>query len=188
MKAMCLSQPTLLAYDLTSQVNREKWTFLTGILHLGINELVSKPIVLSYSLGNRLGPRHAFAVQLNAGSTIDGQLNSASISLILSSRNDALFVEKISRHCMSGPPAVQYTAAFKAQWQERYKYLRQQRDITIEDIGAHQSILIASVENVLKPRLAVLRSLAAQQADFCLVDHLTAAVTMNNNEFAAAYD
>ena len=185
MKAMCLTRPHLLLLDMTSTVNVEKWSFLTAILKMSVSGLTARPSVLTFSLANKLGPRHAFIVQLLTSGAMCQHNYHAVHPLIYGSQTDAGFAELTAKRLKTDPG--EYTVTFKQQWQERWEFLRQQVDIAIADIGAHQSVLIASVEDVLKPRLAVLRSLAAQQAEFCLVDHLTAAATMSNAEFAAAY-
>ena len=186
MKAMCLTQPILLLLDMTSSTNRKKWSFLTVILKMSISELAATPGVLGFSLANKLGPRHAFTLQLLTSGAMCQLKYSALYPLIYGRQTDADFVKKLARRLKEDPG--EYTITYKRQWQERWEFLRQQNDIAIADIGAHQAVLIAPVENVLKPRLAVLRSLAAQQTDFCLVDHLTSAATMSNEDFADAYD
>ena len=186
MKAMCLTRPVLLTLDMRSNTNVEKWNFLTVILKMTITELAARPSVLTFSLANKLGPRHAFILQLLTSGAMCQHRYNAVHPLIYSTQSDVGFVELIARRLKVDPG--EYTITFKQRWQERWEFLMQQDDITIEDIGAHQKVLIASVEDVLKPRLAVLRSLAAQQADFCLSDHFTAAATLSNEAFADAYD
>ena len=105
----------------------------------------------------------------------------------MSSLPDAKFATKLAER-LSKTGSTEYTSTFKQQWQVRWELLRHQHDITVEDIGAHKTVLIASVEDVLKPRLAVLQSLVAQQADFCLADHLTAVASLSNDKFCAIYD
>ena len=186
MKAMCLAQPDLLTLNMTSSINCEKWSFLTIVLKMSISELAARPHVLCSSLANKLGPRHAFIVQLLTSGVMCQHKHNAVYTLIYGKQTDAVFATQLAKRVNKTGP-IEYTSTFRQQWQERWVFLRQQGDIAIADIGAHQTLLIASVEDVLKPRLAVLRSLAAQQAEFCLVDHLTAAATMSNAEFAAAY-
>ena len=187
MKAMCLTQPDLLTLDMTSNTNCEKWSFLTAVLKMSISELAARPTVLCSSLANKFGPRHACVVQLLTSAAICGQEYRAVQSLICGSQSDAVFATMLATRRNKTDP-IEYTSTFKQQWQVCWEFLRHQQDITIEDIGAHQTVLVASVEDVLKPRLAVLRSLAAQQADFCLVDHLTALATLSNDKFYATYD
>ena len=186
MKAMCLTRPVLLTLDMTSNTNVEKWNFLTVILEMTITKLAARPSVLTFFLANKLGPRHAFILQLLTSGAMSQHKHNAVHPLVYSMQSDVEFVDLLAKRLKTD--ATEYTISFKRRWQERWDFLRQQDDITVADIGAHQAVLIASVEGVLKPRLAVLRSLAAQQADFCLIDHLTAAATMSNAEFADTYD
>ena len=186
MKAMCLTQPSLLLLDMTSTANVETWSFLTAILKMSVSGLAARPGVFTFSLANRLGPRHAFIVRLLTSGAMCQHMYNAVQPLIYGRQTDADFVETLARHLKTDPGG--YTIGFKQLWHERWEYLRQQDDIAITDIGAHQSLLIASVEGVLKPRLVVLRGLAAHQTDFCLIDHLTAAATMSNEDFAGVYD
>ena len=187
MKAMCLTQPEVLLLDMTSKTNVEKWSFLTVILKLSISELAARPYVFTCSLANKLGPRHAFIVQklMTTGAMCQHKY-SAVHRLIYGMQTDAVFVDTLAKRLKTAPG--EYTITFKQRWQKRWEFLRQQNDIAVADIGAHQTVLIASVKDVLKPRFAVLRCLAAQQTDLRLVDHLTAAATMSNAEFADAYD
>ena len=185
-KAMCLSQPILLLLDMTSNTNREKWSFLTVILKMSISELAASPAVLTLSVANRLGPRHAFITQLLACGAICEQEYRAVHPLIYGPLSDAKFVTMLVKRLNKTDP-TEYTSTFKQQWQVCWEFLRHQHDITVEDIGAHQTVLIASVEDVLKPRLAVLRALAAQQADFRLAVHLTALATLSNDDFYSIY-
>ena len=187
MKAMCLTRPDLLILDMTSSINCEKWSFLTVILKMSINKLAASPEILACSLANKLGPRHASTTQLLACGAMHEHEYCAVHLLIYGPLSDAKFVTMLAKRLNKTDP-TNYTSTFKQQWQVRWEFLRHQSDITIEDIGAHQTVLIASVEDVLKPRLAVLRSLAAQQPDFCLADHLTAVAMQSNDKFYAIYD
>ena len=186
-KAMCLTQPNLLLWNMTSTANVEKWSFLTAILKMSISELAARPTVLCSSLANKFGPRHAFIVQLLTSGSIREQEYRAVQPLIYGSQSDAVFATILAKRLKKTKP-IEYTSTFKQQWQVCWEFLRHQHDITIEDIAAHTTVLIAPVEDVLKPCLAVLRSLAARQADFCLADHLTAVATLSNDKFYAIYD
>ena len=91
MKAMCLARPDLLLLDMTSNTNREKWSFLTVILKMSISELAARPEVLNASLRNKLGPRHAFITQLLACSMVsEGCLRSSPLSHSRSQQNAVL--------------------------------------------------------------------------------------------------
>ena len=187
LKAMCLTRPGLLALDMTSDANCEKRSFLTVILKISISKLAASPSILNVSLADKLGPRHAYITQLLACGAMCEQEYRAVQLLIYGPLSDAKFVTMLAKRLNNTNP-IEYTSTFKQQWQVCWEFLRRQHDITIEDVGAHQTVLIASVEDVLKPRLAVLRSLAAQQANFCLADHLTAVTSLSNDRFYAVYD
>ena len=113
-KAMCLAQPTLLLLDMTSEINREKWAFLTGILQLSTSEVAAAPVNLTRSLMNVLGPRHAFVVHLTVSGVMGDRACIAVRSLITSTQNDAGFAKLLSRRIKTS--SLEYTASFKAQW------------------------------------------------------------------------
>ena len=65
---------------------------------------------------------------------------------------------------------------------------KQQQGFSIEDIAAHEMVLLASVKDTLGPRLSFLRALAIQQPNVSLTDSLTAVATLTDEEFAHAFD
>ena len=64
---------------------------------------------------------------------------------------------------------------------------KQQQGFPIEDIAAHEMVLLASVKDTLGPRLSFLRALAVQQPNLCLSNSLTA-VALTDKEFVGAFD
>ena len=183
-KTMSLLQPTLLNLNFGSVRMTEKWEFLTRVMSCDLDTLAACSRMLVCSVHNVLGPRHAFVLQL----VCDGILMRAASKEWLhkrcyrpEGRMQQTFASVSTRH---------YDGDFKRQWRHRWLYLteKQQQGFSIEDIAAHEMVLLASVKDTLGPRLSFLRALAVQQPNMCLTDNLSAVATLTDEEFAGAFD
>ena len=139
--------------------------------------------MLTCSLERVLGPQHAYKLYLSAcGIERTSQKSLTDLAV----GNDSHFAAAVKGSW--NPSSLQYNDNFKADWEQRWLFLTKQQGITTSDVGRHPKLLIASLEGMLRPRIAFLQLVAAQQASFCLVDHLTAVATLSDQDFAAAYD
>ena len=59
--------------------------------------------------------------------------------------------------------------------------------LSVEDIAAHQALLLASLHDTLAPRWHFLTLIAANQSGFKAGDHLTAMATLSDQELAEVY-
>ena len=82
----------------------------------------------------------------------------------------------------------EYNKAFQQRWLQRWKYLTQSQKISIQDLGAHQAILTASLRDTVGPRLAFLQSVAVHQQGFVFADQLTEVANLSDAAFADMYD
>ena len=183
-KTMSLLQPNIVCFNFKSVQMTEKWEFLTRVMSCDSDTLTAHPKMLARSLHNVLGPRHAFVLQLVG----DGILMQGASK------------EWLCKHCCNSEIRVQqvfanvstrhYDGDFKRQWRHRWLYLtnKHQQSFSIEDIAAHDMVLLASVKDTLGPRLSFLRALAVQQSSVSLTDSLTAVATLTDEEFAGVFD
>jgi len=183
-KDMCLKQPALLTLDYTSQLQVDKWDFLTCVLQLSPAAIAACPHLLMSSLPNRLGPRWEYLQRMKSCGVIKF---SAAHEVVgsLYSKTDSNF------RATYGPPESSalgvYDLHFQKQWQRRWHYLLVDQRLSIQDIGRHAAVLQIDLDT-LGPRWAVLMSVASSVASFRPVDHLTALSTMSDDEFASAYN
>ena len=131
-KSMCLGQPTLLQLRYDSQLQAEKWAFLTLIMQLDCDAIAAKPYLLTYSLPNRLGPRWEYWQQLRL---LGGVTFSASIATLMS-RTDAGF-----RATYTTPQLGVYDEHFQKQWQSRWDFLLVDQQLSIQDIADNPDLL-----------------------------------------------
>ena len=183
-KTMSLVQPEILQLNFASERMTEKWKFLTRIMSCDLDTLAAYPRMLKCSLHNVLGPRYAFVLPL----VCDGILLQGASKEWLHKRCHVSEVQM--QLAFARVSTRQYDGEFKRQWQHRWLYLteQQQQGFSIEDIAAHEMVLLASIKDTLGPRLSFLRALAVQQPSVCLTDSLTAVATLNDKEFTAAFD
>ena len=181
---ICASRPALACYDWSSPSNVEKLLYLMLFLQVSPAEIVSKPVMLTYSLERRIGPRCEFMYHSRA-ITPDTPLALSRCSGCLT-LTDADFALKFNTPSAS-PPLV-YDEAFKQQWQHRWKFLRHNMELTIADISACRALLYTSLPNTLAPRWQLLTLLEAAQKDFRAADHLMAVATPSDELFADSFD
>ena len=131
-KRMCVWLPTLLALSYTSQVQADKWAFLTRIMQLDHDEIAAKPYLLIYSLRNRLGPRWEFWQQLKL---LGGVTFTASIGSLMV-KTDASF-----RAVYTTPQLGVYDEHFQKQWQRRWDFLLVDQQLRIQDIADNPDLL-----------------------------------------------
>ncbi len=164
---MCLKQPVLLTFDYTSQLQIDKWGFLSCVLQLSPASIAACPHLLMSSLPNRLGPRWEYlqcmkscrVVNLSAAHQVVGSL---------CSMTDAKF-----RGTYTPPESAAlgvYDVHFQKQWQKRWHYLLVGLQLSIQDIGRHAAVLQIDLDTLV-PRWAVLMSVASSVASFRPVDH-----------------
>jgi len=183
-KDMCLKQPALLSLDYTSQLQVDKWDFLTCVLQLSPASIAACPHLLMSSLPNRLGPRWEYLQHMKSCGVINF---SAAHEVVgsLCSKTDSKFTATYT------PPESAafgvYDVHFQKQWQKRWHYLLVDQQLSIQDIGRHAAVLQIDLDT-LGPRWTVLMSIASSVASFRPVDHLTALSTMSDDEFASAYN
>ena len=183
-KTMSLLLPNILCFNFNSVQMTEKWKFLTSVLSCDLDILVAHPIMFTRSVHNVLGPRHAFVLQLVCdGIFTKGASKEWFHKCCYRSEVEMqqAFARLSTRH---------YDGDFKRQWRHRWLYLteKQEQGFSIEDIAAHEMVLLASVRDTSGPRLSFLRALAAQQSSVSLTDSLTAVATLTDEEFAAAFE
>ena len=183
-KDMCLKQPALLTLDYTSQLQVDKWAFLTCVLQLSPASIAACPHLLMSSLPNRLGPRWEYLQRMKSCGVINFSA-AREVVRSLYSNTDSNFTASYS------PPESSalgvYDLHFQKQWQKRWHYLLIDQQLSIQDIGRHAAVLQIDLDT-LGARWAVLTSLASSVASFRPTDHLTALSTMSDDEFASAYN
>ena len=182
---MCTSNPVLMMQNWTSALGNEKIKFLTLLLGLAIDNVAARSRLLMYSVPYRLGPRVCFIFQCGVLDTPKTVLLSGHLSNICGFSN-AEFSKKYNRP-MSSPPML-YDTAYIRHWQERWQFLTHNMKLFVEDIAAHQALLLASLHDTLAPRWHFFTLLAAHQPGFKAEDHLTAMATLSDQEFAEVYN
>ena len=180
-KSMCLRQPTLLYKSYSSRLQAEKWVFLTGVLQLSLDAIAAKPHLLMYSLPKRLGPRWEYLQQLR----LHGVIAFTGVHNVISSLADYTDTQFRARY--TAPVMRVYDEQFQQQWQQRWDFLLDGQQLSVQDIAAHPLVLQASLKDTLGPRWAFLLLITSSLDSFRPVDHLTALSTMNDAEFASAY-
>ena len=184
LSAVCLTRPSLLRVNWRSDMQVEKWSFLTQVMHHDLVFLASHSGMLGASLRNVLGPQYAYIKHLRACG-IQSTRKKLLLDVLLG--NDHHFMKSLIRVKLL-PAALPYDANFKADFQPRWQYLTEHQGIAVRYIGLHQDILNAPLSHVLGPRIAFLQVVVAQHASFCMVDQLTNVATMSDQDFAAAYN
>ena len=178
----CTTKPSLMTQKWTSAICAEKLQFLTLLLGLTLDNVAAN---WTYSVTDRLGPRVWFLVQSGVLDTPKAVLSSCYFSTICR-RTNAEFSKKYSRPLNS--PPMMYDTVYIEQWQQRWQFLRQHMKLSVEDIAAHQALLLASLHDTLAPRWHFLTLLAANQPGFKARDHLTAIATLSDQELAQVYN
>ena len=131
-KSMCLEQPALLTLSFKSQIQADKWAFLTRIMQHDHDAIAAMPYLLMCSLPNKLGPRWEYLQQLrlHGGTTFTGSLSSFMII------SDTKF-----RAAYTRPQLRVYDEHFQQQWQQRWDFLLVDQQLSIEDIADDPDLL-----------------------------------------------
>ena len=177
------SLPALAGCDWSSPLNVEKLEYLMLIFQLMPAQIASKPVLLSSSLEQKLGPRSEFIYRSQVVSPNTPLLVSGFSSWILNS--DAKFAARFN--FVSNSPSLIYDADFKRHWQDRWRFLKCEMGLSVADVSACRALLYISLPKSLAPRWQFLTSLQAAQTDFKAADHLTALATLSDEHFAQAF-
>ncbi len=178
--AMCTQQPALLVRKWTSDTSVEKLQFLTCLLGLTLDDIAARPNLLTYSVNGLLGPRVWFMYQTGAIEAPNTVMTSGLFGYMTHSKNK--FGERFS--APSAFPRMVFDSAFVDHWKQRWEFLRQRMKLSVQTIAVHEDLLLTSVPDRLAPRWQLLSSIASEQADFKAEDHLTALVTLSDQDFA----
>ena len=133
-KSMCLKQPTLLALSYKSQLQADKWVFMTRILRLSHEAIAAQPFLFTLSLPNRLGPRWEYLQQLRLHAEISNT-STGSISSLMK-MTDTKF-----RAVYTRPQLRVHDEHFKKQWQRRWDFLLVDQQLSIQDIADNPELL-----------------------------------------------
>lgn len=181
---ICTQKCNLLRCNWSSSINIEKLQFCKVVLGLTLDDMAADPSILTYSLTTRLGPRASFLLETNLVDTLQSIPISGRFSSVLyyTDIRFSRICEKMHSDC-----SVSYNGMYVQQWQRRWSFLRQEMQLPMEAIAAHEQLLFASLPDTLAPRWQVLTQLAAKQADFRAVDHLQALATLSDQDFAKTF-
>ena len=141
-KSLCLKQPTTLALNYSSQLQADKWAFLTCVLRLSHDAIAAYPTLLMTSLPNRLGPRWAYLQQLRSHNVIaftDAPQMFQSLLFWTDSRFRAAYTT---------PQLHVYDEHFQKQWQTRWEFLLVDQQLSIQDIGDNPALLYISLKDI----------------------------------------
>ena len=177
-------QPSLLGRNGTSDTCAEKLQILTLLLGLALDDIAARPKLLTCSISSLLGPRVWFLYQTGAIEAPNTVMTSGLFSHV-SGGSEAQFVKRFSSPPSN--PSMVFDSAFIGHWRQRCEFLRQHMKLSVEIIDAHQDLLLTSLPDRLALRWQLLSSIASEQADFKAEDHLTALVTLSDQDFAQAF-
>ena len=182
LKHMILTKPSILGFDMNSTTQKQKWQFLTDVLHFDTATLAAKPLLFMSSLPNRLGPRWEYLLLARElGVTHFKSAQDVVQRLVL--HTDAQIA---AMHSVSSALPL-YNKAFQQQWQQRWRYLVDDCNIAIADIGRHPAVLQTSLKEVLGPRWAFLGSVSGHHQGFHPIQRLTALATLSDKDFSGEY-
>ena len=137
-KSMCLQQPRMLALSYTSQLQADKWAFLTCVLQVSHAAIAAKPTMLTLSLSKRLGPRWAYLQQLR----LRGLIVSTAAPQVLYSL--VFMTDSKFRAAYTTPELGVYDEQFQKQWH----FLLVDQQQSIQDIGDDPALLHISLRDV----------------------------------------
>jgi len=181
--AMCTKQPALLGSKWTSDTNVVKLQFLTCLMGLRLDDIAARPDLLGSSVSSHLGPRVGFLYETGAIDATNTIMMSGLSSYL--NKSKAVFSKRFN-----APPAFPnkvFDSAFVDHWRQRWEYLRQHMNLSVETIAAHQDLLLTSLPDRLAPRWQLLSRIASEQADFKAEDHLTALATLSDQDFSRKF-
>ena len=142
-KSMCESQRSMLGFHVTTNVQQEKWEFLTCLMQLTPSFIATRPHLLMSSLPKRLGPRWEFLQHLRDHGLlpyIDATEVTAPIVAFMESK-----IKRVYAVPLSSPLQLSYDQHFQAHWQLRWKFLRQDQQLSIQDIAKHPARCLANL-------------------------------------------
>ena len=181
--AMCTQQPSFLGRKWTSDTCVEKLQFLTCLLGLTLDDIAARPHLLACSVSRLLGPRVWFLYETGAIDAPNTLMTSDFSGSLNTSK--AVFNKRVSASTAS--PSKTFDSAFIDHWRQRWEYLRQHMNLSVETIAAHQDLLLASLAGRLAPRWQLLSRIASEQAAFKAEDHLTALATLSDQDFSRKF-
>jgi len=176
--AMCTQQPALLSRKWTSDTSVEKLQFLQCLLGLSLDDIAVRFYLLTYSVSSSLGPRVWFLYQTGAIAAPNAVMASGLLGYIKHSQMS--FNTRFSALSAS----MIFDSAFVDHWKQRWEFLRQNMNLSVETIAAHQDLLLASLPDRLAPRWQLLSRIASEQVDFKAEDHLAALAALSDQDFA----
>ena len=176
--------PSLAGYDWNSPLNVEKLEYLMLILQLTTSQVAAKPVLLTDSLQQRIGPRGDFLYRSQAVSP-DTPLVVSGFSSWIETNSDAKFAARFNRPAAT--PPLLFDEDFKQHWWQRWKFLRHEMGLSIADISGCRALVYTSLPNTLAPRWRLLTSSEAAHAGFKAADHLTALATLSDEHFAQTF-
>lgn len=112
------SIPHLAAYDWSSPLNVERLQYLMLFLQLSADALASRPIVFTFSLQCRLGPRIEFSYR-SRGISPDVPIAKSGCFTHTQRLSDANFAARFNNFSCS-PPLI-YDEVFKQHWHQRWE-------------------------------------------------------------------
>ena len=181
---ICASQPRLAGVNWTSPSSLDKLDFFVHVLRMTPDDIAARPTSLTYSLVKRVGPRMEFLCQCGLLDPAIPFLHSSHYSKVFD-YTDAAF--KTCVRAASVRSGLVYDDVFKQHWLQRWHYLRQQVNLSVVEIAAHPALLLASLQDTLRPRWCFLTWLEAEQADFVAMEHLAALAALSDESFALFY-
>ena len=196
------SCPSLTFANWETDVRVHKHMFFTHIMHLDYKEIVERVIILTYALA-RMGARWQFMRVVSASwhkPLLATHVRPFAIK-------DEVFAAQYSSpveqsHCVSFytqtglgrngvyhyKPAYVYNEAFRNQWKQKWDFLVNDVPVSIDVIGAHASLMKASLCQALGPRLHFIPLLSASSSNVSLEDQLTTLAEVSDVRFAALYN
>ena len=141
-KSMCLKQPNMLALNYNSQLQADKWAFLTCVMQLSHDAIAAYPHLLMSSLPNRMGPRWEYLLQLRLHGVL-AFTGAHDVVSSLVSMTDSKF-----RAAYTKPQLRVYDEHFQKQWQRKWDYLLVDQQLSIQDIGDDPALLHISLKDI----------------------------------------
>ena len=140
-KSMCLGQPSMLTLNYNSQLQADKWAFLTCVLRLSHDAIAACPHLLMSSLPNRLGPRWAYLQQIRSHDVL-ALIGVPQVVNSLVFMTDSKFTA-----AYTVPQLRVYGEHFQKQWQRRWDFLLVDQQLSIQDIGDNPALLHISLKD-----------------------------------------
>ena len=141
-KSMCLRQPVLLTYSYKSQLQANKWAFLTQVLRLSHDAIAACPHLLMSSLPTRLGPRWEYLLQLR----LHGVIAFTGAHDVL---NGLVFMtDSRFRAVYTSPHLRVYDEHFQTLWQMRWNSLLVDQQLSFQDIADNPDVLRISAKDM----------------------------------------